>query len=80
MFDEFMPVRGDLVRSTRPNVDRPPPAEERERLGIVIERVPPGKDDNTWAVHMFRVLWSGPMSGPDGKLTLEPDHRLAIIY
>lgn len=80
MFDEFTPARGDLVRSTRPDIDRSLPAEERSRLGIVIERVPPGAGGNAWAVTMFRVLWSGPGTGTDGKLTLEPDHRLVIVY
>lgn len=67
-----------MVRPTRPDVDRLP-LEERERVGLVIGRVPPGVDDNEWGIVMSRVLWTGPRLGPEGRLTLEPDHRLSIV-
>lgn len=77
--DEFKLRRGDLVRATHPDIDRGPPPDLRHDLGLVIERVPPETADNTWAIPAYRVLWSGPGAGPEGRLTLEPDHRLAVV-
>ena len=78
--DEFKPRRNDLVRATHPNIDMPLPADIKDDIGLVVERVAPGEHGNPWAIVAYRVMWSGPGAGLEGKLTLEPAHRLSILY